>query len=236
MKKILTYVLCLGLLFCSGCSKQSTNKDDVLTFFDAFDHTLELNSAHIKGTMKMDKTNPYEIAIDCSFIQSGNLGLAITTDIAADENKQDDYLQFFIKDGKSYLNSMGTKTQSTIDKIGLKPESKINIINPFLSFTDDQLVSLFTSSKREGNHFTYTLDHNQLAALLDSLGTLNISKATLECDIKGDIIENLKLVTDGKQTISEETFDFEMTITLNLDQINKVTSITYPEDLDNYQN
>ena len=43
---------------------------------------------------------------------------------------------------------MGTKTQSTVDKIGLKKNSKLNAYNPFLDLTDDQLCELFDSSKK----------------------------------------------------------------------------------------
>lgn len=47
---------------------------------------------------------------------------------------------------------MGTKTQSTVDKIGLKKNSKLNAYNPFLDLTDDELCELFDSSKRKMMH------------------------------------------------------------------------------------
>ena len=53
---------------------------------------------------------------------------------------------------------MGTKTQSTVDKIGLKKNSKLNTYNPFLDLTDDQLCELFDSSKKEND--TYKIETN----------------------------------------------------------------------------
>ena len=235
MRKILSYVLVLGLLLCSGCSKTNKNNDDILAFFDAFNNTLQVDSAHINGQLNMEKSNPYAIDIDLSFNQKEQIQLALSTDIAAESNKQEEYLQFYIKDGKTYLNSMGTKTQSTIDKIGLNENSTISMINPFLSFTDEQLCQFFTSSKKEGNHSAYTIDTSALASLLDSLGTLTINDATIECDIKDDVLENAVLKAQGTQKINEDSFDFIMTISLNVDQINSLDTINFPDDLDTYQ-
>ena len=55
MRKILSYVLVLGLLLCSGCSKTNKNNDDILAFFDAFNNTLQVDSAHINGQLNMEK-------------------------------------------------------------------------------------------------------------------------------------------------------------------------------------
>lgn len=235
MRKILSYIFILGLILCSGCSKTEKNNDDILAFFDAFDNTLQVDSAHIKGQLNMEKSNPYAIDIDLSFNQKEQIQLALTTDIAAESNKQEEYLQFFIKDGKTYLNSMGIKTQSTADKIGLNENATINTINPFLSFTDEQLCQFFTSSKNEGNHYTYTIDTSALASLLDSLGTLTISDASLECDINNNLLQNAVLKAQGTQKINEDSFDFIMTISLNIDQINSLDTINFPDDLDTYQ-
>lgn len=54
---------------------------------------------------------------------------------------------------------MGTKTQSTVDMIGLKKNSKLNTYNPFLDLTDDQLCKLFDSSKKKMIHIHLKSTH-----------------------------------------------------------------------------
>ncbi|MBP3852941.1 MAG: hypothetical protein J6D18_00040, partial [Erysipelotrichaceae bacterium] len=144
------------------------------------------------------------------------------------------YLQFYIKDGKTYLNNLGVKTQSVVENIGLQSDSRINMMNPFLSFSDDELCALFTSSKKEGNHYTYTLDPAKLATLLDSLGTVTLDNATLESEIEKDVLKNMTLNAKGKQTVNEDSFDFDLTLRFTIEQLNALESVQFPSDLDSY--
>ena len=70
---------------------------------------------------------------------------------------------------------MGTKTQSTVDKIGLKKNSKLNTYNPFLDLTDDQLCELFDSSKKENDTYTFKIN--------TSTGKQTVDKASADIDI-----------------------------------------------------
>lgn len=79
---------------------------------------------------------------------------------------------------------MGTKTQSTVDKIGLKKNSKLNTYNPFLDLTDDQLCKLFDSSKKENDTYTFKVNTSKLATLLDNMGSVKLDHATLVATIK----------------------------------------------------
>ena len=155
MKKFLTLIItCFLSLSLAGCSN-SKNNDDILTFFDALGNTLNLKSVQINGTLDMKDS---KMNIDAQILQKEDLQVATSIGLVAGDHVKNNFLNFYIKDGKTYLNSMGTKTQSTVDKIGLKKNSKLNTYNPFLDLTDDQLCELFDSSKKEND--TYKIETN----------------------------------------------------------------------------
>ena len=101
MKKLLTFILtCFLSLSLAGCS-HSKNNDDILTFFNALDNTLNLKSAQINGilTMKDSKLN-----INAQILQKDDLQVASSIGLVAGKNVQNNFLNFYIKDGKNLDN------------------------------------------------------------------------------------------------------------------------------------
>ncbi len=228
MKKIFTLILtCFLSLSLSGCSS-SKNNEDILTFFNALDNTLNLKSAQISGTLDMKDS---KLNIDAQILQKEDLQIASTIGLVAGGNVQNNFLNFYIKDGKTYLNSMGTKTQSTVDKIGLKTNSKLNTYNPFLDLTDDQLCELFDSSKKENDTYTFKVNTSKLATLLDNMGSIKLDNATLEATIKNKNISHLVLSFTGKQTVDDASANIDVSVELSIKKLNK---INFPKDLDSY--
>ena len=230
MKKFLTLIItCFLSLSLAGCSN-SKNNDDILTFFDALGNTLNLKSAQINGTLDMKDS---KMNIDAQILQKEDLQVASNIGLVAGKNVQNNFLNFYIKDGKTYLNSMGTKTQSTVDKIGLKKNSKLNAYNPFLDLTDDQLCELFDSSKKEDNNYTFKVNTSKLATLLDNMGSVKLDHATLVATIKNEKISHMILSFTGTQTVDDASADIDVSIELSIKKLNK---INFPNDLDNYKN
>lgn len=228
MKKILTLIItCFLSLSLSGCSN-SKNNEDILAFFNALDNTLNLKSAQISGTLDMKDS---KLNVDTQILQKEDLQVASNIGLVAGKNVQNNFLNFYIKDGKTYLNSMGTKTQSTVDKIGLKKNSKLNAYNPFLDLTDDELCELFDSSKKENDTYTFKINTSKLATLLDNMGSVKLDNATLEATIKNRKISHMILSFTGKQTVDEASADIDISIELSIKKLNK---INFPNDLDSY--
>ena len=228
MKKILTLIItCFLSLSLSGCSN-SKNNEDILAFFNALDNTLNLKSAQISGTLDMKDS---KLNVDAQILQKEDLQVASNIGLVAGKNVQNNFLNFYIKDGKTYLNSMGTKTQSTVDKIGLKKNSKLNAYNPFLDLTDDELCELFDSSKKENDTYTFKVNTSKLATLLDSMGSVKLDNATLDATIKNRKISHMILSFTGKQTVDEASADIDISIELSIKKLNK---INFPNDLDSY--
>ena len=228
MKKFLTLIItCFLSLSLAGCSS-SKNNDDILTFFDALGNTLNLKSAQISGTLDMKDS---KMNIDAQILQKEDLQVATSIGLVAGDHVKNNFLNFYIKDGKTYLNSMGTKTQSTVDKIGLKKNSKLNTYNPFLDLTNDQLCELFDSSKKENDTDTFKINTSNLATLLDNMGSIKLDDATLEATIKNKKISHMILSFTGKQTVNKASADIDISIELSIKKLNK---INFPNDLDSY--
>lgn len=228
MKKFLTLIItCFLSLSLAGCSS-SKNNDDILTFFDALGNTLNLKSAQISGTLDMKDS---KMNIDAQILQKKDLQVATSIGLVAGDHVKNNFLNFYIKDGKTYLNSMGTKTQSTVDKIGLKKNSKLNTYNPFLDLTNDQLCELFDSSKKENDTYTFKINTSKLATLLDNMGSIKLDDATLEATIKNKKISHMILSFTGKQTVNKASADIDISIELRIKKLNK---INFPNDLDSY--
>lgn len=235
MKKITVYILAFFLCFSlSACSKQ-VDQNDTLAFFDALHHTFQADSAHIDATVQMDQDDPSALHANIYFDQTNDLELSITTDLSAGKNTEKNFLNFYIKDGKTYLDSMGVKTQSVVEKIGLKKNSKLANFDPFLDMTDEELEKMFTSSRKEGNNYSFEIDKNALSTVLDSYGSIKIDQATVDATIENNIITQLTLNAHMSQSFNNQSVDTSLKIAITVDEYDSLSSVPFPNDLDTYQ-
>lgn len=217
----------------TACQSKKNN-DDILTFFNAFDHTLEADSGELNGSLHIKTDNDSTMRVKAQLNQEKQIQLALQVGLESNGNEANDYLDFYIKDGKTYLKNLDTKSQSVAENIGIKKNSKLSAYNPFLDFSDKELTNFFTTSEKNGNSYRYTINNDSLSSALDSYGTVDINKATVQATIKKNIIRHLEFYAKGKQTIDDQTNDFEITITLNLSKYNKLQTVSFPTNLDSY--
>lgn len=233
MKKIFTFFISsFMILNLAACS--SNNDDYALEFFSALDNTLELNSGHIQGTFTSNNEDASKIKFDLQLNQKDNLQLALDLDLEAGENAEDNFLNFYIKDNKTYLNSYGTTSQSLLENLGINGSEKLSVYNPFLNYTDDELKALFTRSSKNGNNYSFTIDGSLISSYLDSMGSVTIEDATLDATIEDNYITSLTLGISGLQDVETQQVIIDVTIECTLDQINSLDTVTYPADLENY--
>lgn len=216
----------------AACS--SNNNDYALEFFSALDNTLELNSGHIQGTFTSNNEDASKIKFDLQLNQKDNLQLALDLDLEAGDNAEDNFLNFYIKDNKTYLNSYGTTSQSLLENLGINGSEKLSVYNPFLNYTDDELKALFTRSSKNGNNYSFTIDGSLISSYLDSMGSVTIEDATLDATIEDNYITSLTLWISGLQDVETQQVVIDVTIECTLDQINSLDTVTYPADLENY--
>lgn len=233
MKKIFTFFISsFMILNLAACS--SNNDDYALEFFSALDNTLELNSGHIQGTFTSNNEDASKIKFDLQLNQKDNLQLALDLDLEAGDNAEDNFLNFYIKDNKTYLNSYGTTSQSLLENLGINGSEKLSVYNPFLNYTDDELKALFTRSSKDGNNYSFTIDGSLISSYLDSMGSVTIEDATLDATIEDNYITSLTLGISGLQDVETQQVVIDVTIECTLDQINSLDTVTYPADLENY--
>ena len=233
MKKIFTFFISTFMILnLAACS--SNNNDYALEFFSALDNTLELNSGHIQGTFTSNNEDASKIKFDLQLKQKDNLQLALYLDLEAGDNAEDNFLNFYIKDNKTYLNSYGTTSQSLLENLGINGSEKLSVYNPFLNYTDDELKALFTRSSKNGNNYSFTIDGSLISSYLDSMGSVTIEDATLDATIEDNYITSLTLWISGLQDVETQQVVIDVTIECTLDQINSLDTVTYPADLENY--
>lgn len=233
MKKIYTFFISTFMILnLAACS--SNNDDYALEFFSALDNTLELNSGHIQGTFTSNNEDASKIKFDLQLNQKDNLQLALDLDLEAGDNAEDNFLNFYIKDNKTYLNSYGTTSQSLLENLGINGSEKLSVYNPFLNYTDDELKALFTRSSKNGNNYSFTIDGSLISSYLDSMGSVTIEDATLDATIEDNYITSLTLGISGLQDVETQQVIIDVTIECTLDQINSLDTVTYPADLENY--
>lgn len=233
MKKIFTFFISTFMILnLAACS--SNNDDYALEFFSALDNTLELNSGHIQGTFTSNNEDASKIKFDLQLNQKDNLQLALDLDLEAGDNAEDNFLNFYIKDNKTYLNSYGTTSQSLLENLGINGSEKLSVYNPFLNYTDDELKALFTRSSKDGNNYSFTIDGSLISSYLDSMGSVTIEDATLDATIEDNYITSLTLGISGLQNVETQQVIIDVTIECTLDQINSLNTVTYPADLENY--
>lgn len=220
------------ILNLAACS--SNNDDYALEFFSVLDNTLELNSGHIQGTFTSNNEDASKIKFDLQLNQKDNLQLALDLDLEAGDNSEDNFLNFYIKDNKTYLNSYGTTSQSLLENLGINGSEKLSVYNPFLNYTDDELKALFTRSSKDGNNYSFTIDGSLISSYLDSMGSVTIEDATLDATIEDNYITSLTLGISGLQDVETQQVIIDVTIECTLDQINSLDTVTYPADLENY--
>lgn len=233
MKKIFTFFISTFMILnLAACS--SNNDDYALEFFSALDNTLELNSGHIQGTFTSNNEDASKIKFDLQLNQKDNLQLALDLDLEAGDNAEDNFLNFYIKDNKTYLNSYETTSQSLLENLGINGSEKLSVYNPFLNYTDDELKALFTRSSKDGNNYSFTIDGSLISSYLDSMGSVTIEDATLDATIEDNYITSLTLWISGLQDVETQQVVIDVTIECTLDQINSLDTVTYPADLENY--
>ena len=233
MKKIFTFFISTFMVLnLAACS--SNNDDYALEFFSALDNTLELNSGHIQGTFTSNNEDASKIKFDLQLNQKDNLQLALDLDLEAGDNAEDNFLNFYIKDNKTYLNSYGTTSQSLLENLGINGSEKLSVYNPFLNYTDDELKALFTRSSKNGNNYSFAIDGSLISSYLDSMGSVTIEDATLDATIEDNYITSLTLGISGLQDVETQQVVIDVTIECTLDQINSLDTVTYPADLENY--
>lgn len=226
MKKALRLLLVFCTILCfAGCSKDQKTKDTD-TFFTALNHLFEAQTLQLDGNVAYNEAaGTFGFWLD----QKGRLSLAL--EIEPEGAKT---IAFYIRDGKTYLNYMGTKTQSIVQNIGLKDDSKLSLYNPFLNLNRSERAALFDSISKNGNEYTFVINKTKLQTLLDSYGSLSLDKAEMSTVIEDGELEELTLEITGAINMTGEPTAIALDAQIHTEAMNESITIPYPDDLEQY--
>ncbi|WP_297566659.1 hypothetical protein [uncultured Faecalibaculum sp.] len=237
MKKLSKLITALLLcLFLTACSQAGENekKQAALTFFDALHKTMTAESMEVEGSADIKAGTSISGDFHLYLNQKDDLQLAFLVNGSAMGIPVGDLFNFYIRDGRTYLNAMGTKSQSLAENIGLKPGEKLESWDPFLSLTDEEKVNCFKSVSVKGDAYHFVIDAADLAYTLDSMGSTTLSRADMDATIQDGILQGLKLDLEGEYRISDQSQPFTAAITMQARDVDGNVTVPYPADLDSW--
>lgn len=217
-----TVVLSSALMF-TGC--QTNRNHSALTdlFFSSFNHLCEAETLSIDGTIRLsDLSTDLYIAYNQSPLE-----IAITTNLPEDQQ-----IEFYVRDGKTYLNFFGTKSQSLAANIGIDDSSAF-IPNPFLDLNRKEREAIFESITKEDeeNVYTFTIRPVMMEKLIDDYGAANIERAVLKTKIVNDQFQSIELEVKGGLEIGTSTSPIDLSLSLDPIQVDVPVDIVFPADL-----
>lgn len=233
MKKIYTLILTLILSFSlTGCSK--ADKDIALDFFDAFNTTLNADSGTFIGEISSQSNVESKFFFEIFVSQKNDINLTANIDLEADGNREDDFINFFIRDGKTYLNAMGVKSQSLAANIGIEKDEKLNVFNPFLSYSNDELIKMFERTEKKDNKYIMELNKHSIEVLFDAMGSISLNEARIEAIEKDGHFTSLDMKISGIQKINDEKANIHLNIHIEIKDFNTLSEVPFPSDLESY--
>ena len=229
MKKIRILILSFALVLCSACSSSGQKPDaqQMQTFFTAINRLMEAKTLSTNGKLSSGNFHTsFQLWIDQ---EKSPMEAAV---IAGGGTAQE--VAFFLKDGKTYLNYMGTKSQSVAENLGITKDTKLSFYNPFLDLNDEQKMEMFDSVSIQGNEYTFKISKDKLSSLLDSFGSITLSRADLKAVVEDGQIKSLSFDIIGSLSMGKASSSVSGTLELNDIQINEPLNIPWPSDLNSW--
>ena len=218
-----TVILSSALMF-TGCQANSNHSALTDLFFSSYNHLCEAETLSVNGTIRLsDLSSDLYIAFNQSPIE-----VAITTDLPEDQQ-----IEFYICDGKTYLNFFGTKSQSLAANIGIEDSSDFHLPNPFLNLNRKERDAIFESITKEDeeNVYTYTIRPVMMEKLIDDYGAANIERAVIKTKIVNEQFQSINLEVKGGLEIGNSTSPIDLSLSLDPIQVDEPVDIHFPADL-----
>ncbi len=223
----------MSLFVLTGC--QQNQPDPTLqkasnTFFEAFNHMCEANSLQIQGSAETPTfsaeftaaftSQPQELALDIFFTDGHDIG-------------------FYIDDGKTYLNYMGTKSSSEASKIGISSTEEFHLPNPFLQLSREDRAEFFKSVEvhesqidgQEATTYTFTINPTEANKLLDYYGAVKTDKAQLQATICDQEITGMIINFQGVYDLEVSQTNLSLSAQAQVIKMNEKVEVHFPADL-----
>lgn len=259
MKKLA--VLLLGVLFLlNGCTKEKAEEAAIKTYIQAVNNISNMESANFTLDMQFNaeinqEPQNFTIHLNGAYnTDTSNIQLNSSIDIEQKETDMDNLFSVYIKDNTLYLNFMNIqkfKTELTpyknlINDLNLSKEKIFNTQNMIDENIIDEIKPFLKEVQKDHDKITFTLDSSKVKEYLkeqakekntsksDTLNQVNFDTITLSTTIKDDFIQDSQIHMIVKDPENEKDF-IDVTISFTFTNINKVKNISFPKDLDTYE-
>lgn len=221
--RLLIPALGASLLF-AGCSRDSSLKKASVTFFEAFNHLCEADTLSLQGQIAL-------LGIDADFsllLDSPEQQAALTG------STNQGHIAFYLRDGRTYLDYLGTKSASLASNVGIKSDTPLRLPNPFLELDQTARNKVFDSVKMDGDSYAFVMNRSIVSSFLDSYGAVDVDSATLDTVIHDGQIESLQLDVSGTYDIGSAKAPLDLTLDVDDILIDQTVTIDFPADLDSW--
>lgn len=248
MKKLAALFLCAGMLFSMAACGGSKVSDDALDKLEtSIKKFSEVKSANYTAAMDVtaDKEN-VKLKLYGDFITETKkpLQMSLTIDMEASGTKMEKYMQLFIKDDNVYMNMMQMSKQKTTLKemMGSTPMPSFNFDADTFKMNKEDMKKYLKEASVDGDKLKLSFDPKKMNEEVTkaekedktSSSKVNFKKFDMDVTLKDGFMEKAVITMDATTTAGETKQEIKGTITLETKNINKVTSINYP-DLTEYK-
>lgn len=222
---IFSLIIMVPAIIMTGCSGKPAQKAEIDRVFTAINHLTEAKTLEAKGSFDITAFGKGDITV---WIDNENqFQMAIQADDSND-------LGFYLKDGKTYLNYFGTKSQSVAENIDIDPDVPMDFYNPLLDMSAEERDEIFNAVSVSGDTYTLDINKHAMATVLDNFGGVGVKQASLAVTLDGDQVKKMVFKADVRSPLLPGN-NLKMFISLEVVSMNQPLDIPWPTDLDSYK-
>lgn len=247
MKKLLTLLCCVGLMFSmAACSSNSVEDEALDALETSINKIVEMKSASYSLSIDAkgdDSTGSFTIH-GGYLADTANPSFTAVIDMESEGAKMENFMGLYLKDNTVYMDMalMDLKQKSTMDEAedsGLMPEDFEEIQN--FKMNKDEIKPYLKKASLDGDTLTLELDPVKLTEAVKEQGSSNsltasaadntYSKFNLVVNLKDGFMTKAVMDFEGTSTSSTTSEKENMTgkMTLEFTNINEGKELIFPD-------
>lgn len=233
MKKLLKFISCLGLCLSLVACSESQKVDDAALdeVVAAIEKMAELDSASYEINADITANGEQvQAKIAGGFMNTGNSPLvSMVMDMNSAEGNLAKFIEFYMTEDANYVSFMGMKQKTPLDE---NVEEIGNIIESSgdTGFDKELLKPYLKSATKSGDKVSIVIDMDKVAEVdgaKESMGTASFEEFSMDITITDGYATSITFTC--KATDSKTKTAVEFVANADIKDINKVTSIDFPD-------
>ncbi len=234
MKKLLTVFACIGLLFslsaCSGSKVEDAALDQLETSIKKFG---EVESFHYSFGVDMSKQNS-KVEVNGTFLSEGPQ-MSMVVDMKANGLTMDKFMEMYLKDGMTYISTMGTNMKQDA---GMDSFAGVSFDWDDFNMDKEELKENLEEATLSGDKLHLVIKDDLIkesmkaqTTNLTAAGLEEVTGMAMDIELENDFVKTATITLSGKDTKGNSaTFEIYM----NLNDINSAKDIAFPEGMEDW--